>query len=40
MRGSLTVEQAFQLDIETKLIIAEIIEENLKTTKESGLPFF
>ena len=40
MRGSLTFEEAFQLDWESREIIYEIIEENLKTTKESGLPFF
>jgi hypothetical protein len=40
MRGSLTVEEAFQLDWENQEIIYSIIEENLETTKESGLPFF
>lgn len=40
MRGSLTLEQVFQLDMEDRNIIFEIIEENLETTKESGLPFF
>lgn len=40
MRGSLSVEQAVQLDHESRVIIGEIIKENLETTKESGLPFF
>lgn len=40
MRGSLTVEEAFQLDWESQEILYTIIEENLETTKESGLPFF
>lgn len=40
MRGSVTLEQAFQLDPENREIIYKIIEENLETTKESGLPFF
>lgn len=40
MRGSLTFEQAFQLDWESREIIYKIIEENLETTKSSGLPFF
>lgn len=40
MRGSLTVEQAFQLDYESREIIQKIIEENLETTKTTGLPFF
>lgn len=40
MRGSLTVEQAYQLDFESREIIQSIIEDNLETTKKSGLPFF
>jgi len=40
MRGSLTVEQAFQLDYESREIIQKLIEENLETTKTTGLPFF
>lgn len=40
MRGSVTIEQAFQLDIGDREIISEIIKSNLETTKESGLPFF
>jgi hypothetical protein len=40
MRGSITIEQAYQLDTESREIIAQIIEENLQVTKESGLPFF
>jgi hypothetical protein len=40
MRGSITIEQAFQLDFENREIINSIISENLETTKESGLPFF
>jgi hypothetical protein len=40
MRGSLTVEQAFQLDYESREIIQKLIEDNLETTKTTGLPFF
>lgn len=40
MRGSLSVEEAFQLDNEDRLIMFKIIEENLETTKKTGLPFF
>jgi hypothetical protein len=40
MRGSLTVEQSYQLDYESREIIQKIIEENLETTKKTGLPFF
>jgi len=40
MRGSVTLEQAFMLDYSDRLVLGEIIKENLETTKESGLPFF
>lgn len=40
MRGALSVEQAFAMDIGDREIVSEIINENLETTKESGLPFF
>ena len=40
MRGSLTLDQAYQLDYESREIIQKIIEENLETTKKTGLPFF
>ena len=40
MRGSLTMEQVYQLDITDREIIGEIIKENLETTQKSGLPFF
>jgi hypothetical protein len=40
MRGALTFEQAFMLGYEDRDIIANIVKENLETTKESQLPFF
>jgi len=40
MRGSLTVEEAYQLDYEDRAIMFKIVEENLETTKKTGLPFF
>lgn len=40
MRGSLTVEQAFGMDVMDREIISELVKDNLETTKESGLPFF
>jgi hypothetical protein len=40
MRGSMTFNEIFQLDNEDREIISSIIEENLETTKDSGLPFF
>lgn len=40
MRGSVNIEQLFSMDIADQEILAELIKENLETTKESGLPFF
>ena len=40
MRGSISLEEAYQLDWQSREIIYGIIEENLETTKKSGLPFF
>jgi hypothetical protein len=40
MRGALTFEQAYMLDVSDREIIGEIVKENLETTKESQLPFF
>lgn len=40
MRGALTFEQAYLLDVADREIISEIVQENLETTKESQLPFF
>jgi hypothetical protein len=40
MRGSLSFEEVFQLDLNDREAIADIIKENLETTKSSGLSFF
>ena len=40
MRGGLTVEQAYMLEPEDRVIISEIIKVNLEVTKVSKLPFF
>ena len=40
MRGGLTLEEAYAMGIEDREIIGKIVEENLETTKKSGLPFF
>jgi hypothetical protein len=40
MRGALSFEQAYLLDVADREIISEIVQENLETTKESQLPFF
>jgi len=40
MRGGITYTEAMDLSHEDREIINKIIESNLATTKESGLPFF
>lgn len=40
MRGGLSYSEAMYLSPGEREIIGEIIENNLKTTKETGLPFF
>jgi hypothetical protein len=40
MRGGITLEEAYNLNQEDRILINAIIKENLETTKESGLPFF
>lgn len=40
MRGALSIEEAYMLDVTDREIISNIIKENLETTKETNLPFF
>jgi len=40
MRGGLSYEDAMMLSQTDKDIINEIIKDNMKATKESGMPFF
>jgi hypothetical protein len=40
MRGGITYEQILQLSFVERNFIAEIISENLETTKKTQLPFF
>jgi hypothetical protein len=40
IRGSVTIEDAFALSWEDRQLISEVVEDNLETTKKSGLPFF
>jgi hypothetical protein len=40
MRGGLNYEDAMLLSQEEREIIAQIIKENMKTTKDTGLPYF
>ena len=40
MRGSVSLDEAHLLDPDTRALIYQLIDENLETTKTSGLPFF
>jgi hypothetical protein len=40
MRGGVSLEEAYQIDVADRQLINTIIKDNLETTKESGLPFF
>jgi hypothetical protein len=40
MRGGMTLSESFLLTPEDRETIGQIVEDNLKMTKESGLPFF
>lgn len=40
MRGGVTLNEAYALDRFDRQAISKIIEENMETTKKSGLPFF
>ena len=40
MRGGLSLDEAWTIGPMDRDIINDIIKENLKTTEESGMPFF
>jgi len=40
MRGSLSINEAYELTDEDIEILGNLIKDNLDTTKKSGLPFF
>ena len=40
MRGGISYDDAFAMSYDDRVIVADIIKENLETTKKSGLPFF
>lgn len=39
MRGGVTLNEAYMLTYDERLIIDEIIKENMELTKETGQPF-
>lgn len=40
MRGGITLSEAFELDVNEKKLIAELIKDNMEITKKSGMPFY
>lgn len=40
MRGGLNYSEAMTLSYDERVIVGELIKENLETTKKSGMPFF
>jgi len=40
MRGGMTLEEVYSIGPEDREIINNIVKENLKTTKKTGMPFF
>jgi hypothetical protein len=40
MRGGLTYTEAMNLSITERMIVSDLIKENLETTKKTQLPFF
>ncbi len=40
MRGGVTLMEIYNTDYEEREIIANIIEQNLETTKKTGMAFF
>ena len=40
MRGGVSYDEAMNMSIAERNIIAKIIEDHMETTKKSGLPYF
>lgn len=40
MRGGMTLDEAFSLSFEDREILADLIKDNLETTKKTQMPFF
>ncbi len=40
MRGSISYDEGMLLSDEDRIIINKIVNDNMETTKKSGLPFF
>lgn len=40
MRGGITADEAFSLSYEDRMVIGDIVKENLEITKKTGMAFF
>ena len=40
MRGGVTYQESLNMDVEERKIVAQIVKDNLETTKKSGRDFF
>jgi len=40
MRGGVSVDDAFSMSFEERVLVGNIIKENLETSKKTGMPFF
>lgn len=40
MRGGVTYNEAMHMSYEDRMLIGELVKDNLDTTKKSGLPYF
>lgn len=40
MRGGMTLNEGYNVSYEDRVLINDIVKENLETTKKSGMPFF
>ena len=40
MRGGVTYQESLNMDIEERKIVANIVKDNLETTKKTGRDFF
>jgi hypothetical protein len=40
MRGGVSVDEAFSMSYEERMIVGDIIKENIETSKKIGMPIF
>jgi len=40
MRGGVTYQEALHMSSTERMIVADIVKDNLETTKKTGQPFF